>query len=159
MHATCMRTSLCVLGALVTVPGLAADPNDAVSHLPFMSGIWRSGTALEGSEELWSASGGDMMVGVGRVTKQGKTRAFEFMRIESTATGLVFVALPGGKNETRFPAIEVSPQKVVFENREHDFPQRVSYWRESDGQLRARIEGVMAGGAKFQEWSWTRWQP
>jgi hypothetical protein len=154
-----MRICLWVLGALVAVTGLSADSSDALSNLQFMSGIWRNGTALDGSEELWSAAGGDMMVGAGRVTKQGKTRAFEFMRIESTATGLVFVALPGGKNETRFPAIEVSPQKVVFENREHDFPQRVSYWRESDGQLRARIEGVIAGETKFQEWSWTRWQP
>ena len=37
---------------------------------------------------------------------------------------------------------------VVFENPQHDFPQRIIYRLEKDGSLLARIEGVNQGREK-----------
>jgi len=44
---------------------------------------------------------------------------------------------------------------VVFENPEHDFPQRILY-RLDGGMLHARIEGVVDGEPLSSEWTWSR---
>jgi Protein of unknown function (DUF2442) len=45
-----------------------------------------------------------------------------------------------------------SPEReVVFENLEHDFPQRVIYKLDGDGVLRASIEGLQKGQLKTIE--------
>jgi hypothetical protein len=41
----------------------------------------------------------------------------------------------------------------VFENKEHDFPQRILYWR-GKGALHARIEGLRDGQPRSLEWRW-----
>jgi hypothetical protein len=41
----------------------------------------------------------------------------------------------------------------VFENPEHDYPQRIIYQREGN-LLIARIEGEVSGEAKGQQWQW-----
>ena len=45
---------------------------------------------------------------------------------------------------------------MVFENPEHDFPQRIVYWREGDRVLHARIEGVIKGKERKDEWHWQK---
>ncbi len=55
-----------------------------------------------------------------------------------------------------FCAIELTDRRVVFENLQHDFPQRVMYWLEPDGRLHARIEGMQAGKLGSHDWVWTR---
>ncbi len=46
--------------------------------------------------------------------------------------------------------------KVVFENPEHDFPQRIIYERGDEGSLGARIEGIQNGKASSSKWTWQR---
>lgn len=47
-----------------------------------------------------------------------------------------------------FKLVRNGPREAVFENPEHDFPQRIIYRLESDGALFARIEGVVSGKEK-----------
>jgi hypothetical protein len=47
-------------------------------------------------------------------------------------------------------------QKVVFENPDHDFPQRILYWLEDADVLRARIEGTEDGENRGVEWTFRR---
>jgi hypothetical protein len=44
----------------------------------------------------------------------------------------------------------------VFENLEHDFPQRILYWLDVDGRLHARIEGPKEAAEQAQEWVFRR---
>ena len=64
--------------------------------------------------------------------------------------------MPGGAPPTSFCAVEVGERRVVFENREHDFPQRILYWLTADGRLHARIEGPLDGKEAAMEWTWSR---
>jgi hypothetical protein len=54
-----------------------------------------------------------------------------------------------------FGATEVGPDRVIFVNPGHDFPQRVSYRREGD-VLTARIDGQIDGEARSMEWRYRR---
>lgn len=93
------------------------------------------------------------MLGMHRDVKGGTTVGFEFARIEIRDGKPVYLASPGGAAPTPFTAVEVGERRVVFENKAHDFPQRVIYWRDG-AALRARIEGQQGGRPAFEEWAW-----
>jgi len=60
---------------------------------------------------------------------------------------IAFIAHPSGQSEASFPLVRLSGQEAVFENPQHDFPQRVIYRR--DGELlTGRIEGSEGGETK-----------
>jgi hypothetical protein len=89
------------------------------------------------------------MLGMSRTIVSGKTREFEFIQIRQQENGDIFyVALPSGQNETWFKLVKMGEKEAVFENPEHDFPQRIIYRLENDGSLHARIEGMSKGQLK-----------
>jgi len=96
------------------------------------------------------------MLGIHRDMRPGMPPFFEFLRIEEREGGLVYMASPRGRDATPFKMAELEPRKVVFENPEHDFPQRVMYWLEGEDTLHARIEGTNQGRAGASEWAWKR---
>lgn len=97
------------------------------------------------------------MFGVSRTISGGKTVDFEFLRIVSTPEGITYLSAPQGRNPpTPFKAVKFEDRRVVFENLEHDFPQRIIYWRDADNTMHARIEGTKGGKERGSDW---RWQP
>jgi len=135
----------------------AQTANPTLNDLAWMAGSW-SGTTARGvveMEEHWTAPKGNSMIGIHRDVAGGKTRLFEFLRIEQQADQIVYLSMPNGRSPaTPFPLKEVSGTRVVFENPTHDFPQRIIYWKDGN-DLRARIEGTMNGKPGSQEWTWS----
>jgi hypothetical protein len=145
---------LVVVAALALAPAAPpAGPAGQLAALSWMVGGWASEKDGSVSEEHWLAPRGGTMLGLHRDVEGGRTVAFEFLRIEERPEGLVYLASPGGKPATAFPAKEVGADRVVFENKAHDFPQRILYWR-TPGALHARIEGTNAGKEAAMEWRW-----
>ena len=97
-----------------------------------------------------------MMLGTGQTMKDGKTVEFEFMRIHEEKGETFFTAKPSGQPEASFKLISYKDGKVVFENPQHDFPQRVIYGKQPDGSLLARIEGEMNGQKRGIEFPFQR---
>ena len=121
-------------------------PNDpALNKLAWMVGAWAGEMGGAQIEEFWTQPNGGTMMGVNRTVRQSRTVAFEYLRIEKRPEGIYYLASPNGRHPpTPFKLIEVTDRKVVFENPEHDYPQRVIYWRKDD-KLYGRIEGQRAG--------------
>jgi hypothetical protein len=141
-----------VLAAATAVPPpLPAD----VSGLGWMEGRWtgtKDGLAME---EIWTSPAGGALVGLHKDVK-GARVSFEFLRIAvAEGGGVTYFAMPRGASATPFALVEASGERAVFENKEHDFPQRILYWREGE-RLHARIEGTLKGKPASEEWSWTR---
>jgi hypothetical protein len=135
---------------------VAAVPAPAdVAQLAWLSGAWEGEQDGMCMEERWTPPRGGTLLGVHRDVKGGRTVSFEFLRIEASAHGLVYHASPQGRPPTPFRAVETGARRVVFENREHDFPQRILYWRTGD-TLHARIEGPRNGRTHAREWTWRR---
>lgn len=135
---------------------LGTEPRGDLAGLAWLTGSWMlvSGGAV--SEEHWTRPGGGTMLGVNRTVINGRTVAFEYVRIESTPHGIVYLASPIGRHPpTRFALKERGPRWVVFENPAHDFPQRIVYERRGD-RLEARIEGEQDGEPISEQWSWRR---
>jgi hypothetical protein len=95
--------------------------------------------------EQWMSPAGTSILGIGRTVKSGKTAGWEYMRIEERTEGIYFVSRPHeNKDETAFKLIESKGGRFVFENKDHDFPQRVIYVINRSA-LTGRIEGLSSG--------------
>jgi hypothetical protein len=144
---------------ILSIPLFAVAEGPAVpgriEQLAFMAGTWSTPAGDFEIEELWMPPKGGNMLGLGRTTKLGKAVEFEFMRIEQQGETLVYLASPNGKPATPFPLVAVGAASAAFES-SLDFPRRITYQRNPDGTLSARIEGVRDGKAAMKEWTWKR---
>ncbi|MEO8219040.1 MAG: DUF6265 family protein [Acidobacteriota bacterium] len=146
-----MKPLIPLVALLLSIPAgaVAAD-------LPgWMAGAWGGEVGGVAMEEHWTSGGGSLMVGMHRDLRAEGKASFEFLRIEKKDGTLVYLSMPSGRPATPFPLKTISPQKVVFENPQHDFPQRILYWRDG-ARLCARIEGTIKGEVEGEQWCWSK---
>ena len=139
-------SALLVVCAVLLPSGRAEDSTSpTVEQLAWLSGAWEGMAGKASLEEHWTPVAGGTLFGVSRTIVGGKTVAFEFLRIEARADGILYVAQPNGRPPTDFKLIKLEGLSVVFENLAHDFPQRILYRKNADGTLDARVEGERNG--------------
>ncbi len=139
---------LVLFSLLIACPIMAQE----IDKLTWMNGAWLQSKDKDSVEESWLGPRNKVMVGVNLTVSARRGTSYEFLRIVETAEGLSYFASPGGKPPVEFKLKEMGDKKVTFENRTNDFPQRILYWIEADGALKARIEGSMQGLARGIEW-------
>jgi Domain of unknown function (DUF6265) len=148
-----------ILLCLLLSPGLALgqDRTLTIDDLAWLKGCWSSNRDGRTITEHWLKPAGGTMLGISRTVADGKTVEFEFMQIRQEAGGgLLFIAKPSGQPEATFKLIKGGAREVIFENPQHDFPQRVIYRLQSDGSLLGRIEGVSKGKEKAVDFQMSR---
>lgn len=75
---------------------------------------------------------GEAMLGVSRTITRERMAAFEFLRIETRADGIYYVAQPGGRPPTAFKLTQSTASQAVFENSRHDHPKIIpTGWKAS----------------------------
>lgn len=116
----------------------------------FMAGDWCAVSGEMRFEERWTDAAGGRMYAVARSFKGAELTGFEFLRIEAANGSLAYIAQPGGKPPTTFALSERDEQRVVFSNPQHDYPQRIEYWRDGSG-LHARVSGTPRPGEAPQQ--------
>ncbi len=130
-----------------------------VSKFAWMSGCWeaRGNEKSQLISENWMSPAGTSILGMGRTVKENRTVGYEFMRIEVRGMDYYFVAQPmGNATETAFKLTTSQPTSATFENPEHDFPQKIMYWKDGADFLRARIEGKVDGKAESMDFRMKR---
>jgi hypothetical protein len=142
-----MRTLKALVLGMFTACSVGAPtvPIPAAADFGWLGGHWCSEVRGELVEEHWLAPRGDLMLGLSRTTKAGRTTGFEFLRIENRDGSPHYVAQPGGVPPTAFRLTASGAGWARFENPTHDFPQRVEYRRTATG-LHAEIAGPGEGG-------------
>lgn len=159
-----MKKVIAILSLVCSVHGLAfaqdaANRTDVtVASFAFMKGCWEivMPDLDVRIEEHWMAPAGGTMLGISRSVRSGKTSGWEYMRLEANERGVFFVSKPReNKEETFFRLKEFKEGYAVFENPEHDFPQRVIYRSEKDA-LSARIEGTQNGKTSGMDFPYKR---
>jgi hypothetical protein len=126
-----------ILITLMTTAAFGADLKD----LDWLAGDWVLTKGTRTIEEQWMRPSGGMMLGASRTVNGGKVNEFEFLRIEQRGDDLFYVAQPGGRPPTEFKLVNNTANEVVFENLQNDFPKQISYTRNEDGSVTARIMG------------------
>ncbi|MEO5896542.1 MAG: DUF6265 family protein [Vicinamibacterales bacterium] len=125
----------------VSAPVTAVTPG-TIAQMEWLSGTW-SGTVGGGTvEERWTSPAGGSMISVGRTLRNGTMPAFEFLCIVERNGGLVYTAMPNGRQPaTDFTMTTIEVNAVTFENPEHDFPKMIRYTLRPDGRLEAVVSG------------------
>lgn len=146
-----------LLGFVGSLRAAEADARPTVASLAWMAGTWsfeRNGRVVT---ERWTEPAGGMMLGTSQTVAGDKTVEYEFIALRADADGRVlYVAKPSGQAEATFKLVRANPREVVFENPEHDFPQRISYALKDDGTLLAAIEGTKSGRTRRVEFPYRR---
>jgi hypothetical protein len=140
----------CLLALAVALPATAHDEPVAIGWL---AGHWCGAQDSSRIEELWLERGGHLL-NLSTTMRDGALVSFEYARIEARAGGVVFVAQPGGAPPVEFALVDWDDRRVVFANPAHDFPQRVSYWRDDAG-LHAQIAGPGEDGEQVIGFDYT----
>jgi hypothetical protein len=142
-----------ILG-LLAAGAVAAD----VAKLDWMAGTWVQEKPGALVREMWLPPRDGAMAGVTLTTSPGKPPVVEYARITAEPEGVTFTAIVGRQPPTPFVLLPGKDGEAVFENKAHDFPQRVLY-RRCGADLCAGIEGVMNGKAEREEWRYRRAKP
>lgn len=143
--------------ALILAIVFAVAPIANIEDLEWLTGRWRAEKAglrdeARYTEEVWLKASGDKMFGVSRTMHMRETESFEYLRIEEEGRSrMVLIAQPNGGEPVRFDMISHAPGEIVFENRSHDYPQRVRYKRIGN-RLHATIS--LADGTNPTNWNY-----
>ncbi len=116
-----------------------------IEQVAWLAGCWQRTNGNLTVEEQWMRPRGGTMLGMGRTVRGDSTVEWEHLRIAPDGDTLVYHAIPSGQEPAEFRAISVSAEAVTFEDKAHDFPQRVIYRRAGVDSLHARVEGVLRG--------------
>lgn len=96
------------------------------------------------------------MLGMGRTVRGSELVDYELVVLREQGDRLAYEAHPAGQAVAVFLSTTVSPDTVVFENREHDFPQQVGYERHAADGLVAWIAGTEKGVPRRIEFVYRR---
>ena len=99
---------------------------------------------------------GTSMVGMGRTVRGNSLVEYELVVVREQAGRLAYEAHPSGQPSAVFLSQTISDASVMFENLQHDFPQRVGYQRTGSDALLAWIEGTQNGQLRRVEFPYRR---
>jgi hypothetical protein len=150
MPRLCAFAVIAMLGS----PVIAQSPA-TTSDLAFLTGCWRFERAGRIVEEHWLAPAGGSLFGISRTVAGEQTVDFEFLQLRDLPDGLTYIAKPSRQPEASFKMTTRTADEVVFENPQHDFPQRIRYRRSGDA-LHARIEGIVDGKPRAVDFPYVR---
>lgn len=126
-----------------------------IQRLAWLAGCWSLTEGARTVDEQWMAPRVGAMQGMSRTVRGDKLAAFEFVLLRERGDVLDYEVQPSGQARTVFTSTEITDRSVVFENLQHDFPQRVAYRRNGD-ELLAWIEGPRNGQVRRIEYPYRR---
>ena len=146
-----MKTAL-----LAYLAALAAAPVVAQQQAAFpawLAGAWSTESAAGAwTEEFWTHPRGGIMIGASREGRGDTLRTWESIRIIRKADGtLAYVPMPNGGPPIEFAMVRQDAGSIEFANPDHDYPQRIRYWRDGD-TLHAEIS--LIDGSRANRWSY-----
>ena len=149
-----MRNAI-VAAILAVGSSSTADTSSGIEQLAWLQGCWQSVSGDRVVEEQWTGPRAGSMLEVGRTVRGNTLIEYEFVIVRERGERLVYLAHPSGQPSAEFVSMIVSPNEVVFENAQHDFPQRVGY-RRQEADLTAWIEGTKDGQTRRIDFHYRR---
>jgi len=154
MKSTIFNTLVLPLAlSLVTVITNAQNNSDQFTPL---AGTWKMEMNGDVIYETWRIENETTLIGMSYAIKKGDTLVFENMRIMNIENYWVFIPVLYGQDPVLFTLKKSEDQTWIFENKEHDYPQRVGYSIADGSKLLAWIEGDEKGKFKKEEYPMIR---
>jgi hypothetical protein len=148
--------ALSLTAALPAATPSGASDAGSLERLRWLAGCWEARSPQRLVEEQWMAAQGHCMIGVSRTVRGDSLAEYELVVLRERSGHLTYEAHPSGQATAVFTATSVTDTSVVFENPEHDFPQRVMYTRIGSDSVLARVDGVIGGRNRAVDFRYAR---
>ncbi|KRT17645.1 hypothetical protein ASU31_03630 [Pedobacter ginsenosidimutans] len=133
------------------------DPSKAFA---FILGSWEMQTAKGKIVEQWVQNPDKTLSGKSyRINAKGGSLLTETLKIKKIGKDTFYCSTVTGQNEGRetcFKLIATKDETYVFEDKTHDFPQRIVYQNQGKNDLLAWIEGELNGKSRKSEFRYKR---
>lgn len=147
-----MKRLLFILIVFLTDQHLIAQSNsygitDFKSLDPIL-GTWKMETRRGPMFEQWTRASNEKFQGKSFRLNNLDTLVMERIELSFSGGSIVYSPIVAGQNDGKaveFKLISNTDSRFVFENKEHDYPQRIIYHFKSKDTLNARIEGTKDG--------------
>lgn len=104
--------------------------------------------------EEWTVINDSELMAKSFTIENADTSISETIHLKKFSDNWAYVAIPINQSITLFSLTDFTNKKFIFENKEHDFPQRISYEFHKDGKMTASIEGDVNGEFVRKEFSY-----
>ena len=125
---------------------VACSTGSGLSDLDWVLGKWQVNDS--NSYEEWVKVNDDLFQGKGYQVRESGIVPSETIEITRTNDEIFYIPTVMDQNGGRpveFRLVSYTATEVTFENKIHDFPQRIIYVKNGDSQIDARIEGEQNG--------------
>ncbi len=135
------------------------NSNSLLGEVSWLIGSWEN-TVPEGKTiEKWQKLNDSVLVGKSIFIKENDSLLLENIMIVQREEGLYYIPTVINQNEgnpVEFKLSYKSGRMLVFENPQHDFPQKISYSKISNDSILAEISGISNGKEKSVKFPMTR---
>jgi hypothetical protein len=125
----------------------------------FFLGKWSMETNKGTVYEEWAIGDRDKLKGSSYRIKDGDTTLLENLELSVEKDGVYYIPTVINQNDgqpVKFKLLSWKNQVYIFQNLEHDFPQRIVYFPKDKNNLHARIEGTYNGSEASSEFIYKR---
>lgn len=119
-----------------------------LQRLEWLLSEWKNIAPDEEYYETWIKTNDTLFTGSGFIISSGDTVFSETIALRQDGVNIFYIPTVSGQNNAQpvsFKLIASDNGDFVFENKEHDFPQRIIYSNPEPDSLYARIEGNKNG--------------
>lgn len=124
---------LAVATCFFVTSALQANQSDNFKTLTFLTGCWAGAAGDNYIEENWSNQSGSTMLGTAKTLEDNTLKSFEFLRIKTEGTQVLYIPYINGTEATHFPLSYADAHSARFTNSANDFPKEIAYEAISEG--------------------------
>ena len=120
-------------------------PGPAISDHQWLVGCWERARPNGRIVESWTAPANGVIAGISTSIRDTTRRVTERLRLFYRGDTLIYEASPARQPMNEFKSTKIAADELVFEDPEHDFPQKIIYRKVGADSLFAHVEGDRAG--------------
>lgn len=155
-----MKKYLLITQLLLLTQFAFSQSNPIPSIKKWIVGNWKTSLPKGYIIESWSKENDSTLKSISYIIKpNGDSILQEKVNLEYSNGNTFYIPVVNGQNDNQpvtFKLIKNQNNELVFENPEHDFPQRVAYKLISKNKILAWIEGKIKGEFKKKKFEMER---
>lgn len=142
------RNKVTPAGVPLNKDAKTAQSYDRIKRLAWLEGTWQNDTPDGLFTERWTKVNDSVFTAASTITKDKDTLFYETIVLDQKGDSLHYIVTTPNQNDAKpvsFTLTSITGNSYIFENRKHDFPQRITYSKITDDSLIAEISGVEKG--------------
>ncbi len=138
---------------------ISCNRKNEMENFNWIAGKWENISDSSRFYENWEKMNDSVFAGEAFVIESGETVFSEKISIEKKGSDIFYFANVADQNNGQpipFKLISSSLNEVIFENKDHDFPNKITYSQISGDSMMVKIEGLRMRKSHTEYFPFTR---